>query len=729
VEGATVAQELVREALETYGFGVEFPGAPADPRQLLDTRQDLDFVVKGILDGTVASALVYRRDSQAVRRLEASGPSAARDLAQKLLRHLSSHSSIEALVAQRKAQSEAALAANPQDYDSLVLMGLALEQEGDYAAAIGFFDQALAIHADDADVRYGLALCHQGLGQTEAMIGQLRLALNADPEHEGASILLANTHLAAGRFHEAIAIYNRWLDSPLNASLAHWNLAVTYQRMDDAANALAHLRRIDRGDLQYVNAQQLILDIESQNAQADRAAPESQAARLPAQGPAGVPVGGASRLLVAVLALLAAVAVAVATAVLIVARRRQTARVAAAGSPFGLSSAPSPAAVRDTASLAREETARPSAAAPAEAGRVRDYRLLQTLGQGGMGTVYKALHSRLGKHFALKILSPRGGPDPGLAHRFEREMLAAGKLEHPHIVRATDAGEEDGTLFLVMEYVEGLDLGELVRRTGPLPVADACEAARHAALGLQYAHDRGLVHRDIKPSNLMLAACPAACLSAPSALVDPPSALVKVLDFGLALLREQHAGSGLTQSVQTMGTLDYMAPEQASDSHAVDIRADLYSLGCTLYKLLCGAAPFEDARHTGAPQKINAHASEAPAPILRHRPDVPAGVAAVLDKLLAKAPGDRYATPAEAAVALAPFCQGSDLAALLGAARTPAARLPDAEASRATDPDRLVGPGDSTRVSPDRPALVGVDLPSTVLAPARIADCGSRSAD
>ena len=202
-----------------------------------------------------------------------------------------------------------------------------------------------------------------------------------------------------------------------------------------------------------------------------------------------------------------------------------------------------------------------------------------------MGTVYKALHTKLDRAVALKVLA-RGRVEDGRAiARFEREMKAIGRLDHPQIVRADDAREIDGHPVLIMEYVEGLDLARLVNRVGRLRVAAACELARQAAVGLQYVHEHGLVHRDIKPSNLMLT----------------PRGEVKILDLGLARLHRQRGGSDeMTGTGLTMGTADYMAPEQASDSHSVDIRADIYSLGCTLFKLLSGRRPSR-ARIIGGP--------------------------------------------------------------------------------------------------------------------------------
>jgi serine/threonine protein kinase len=222
---------------------------------------------------------------------------------------------------------------------------------------------------------------------------------------------------------------------------------------------------------------------------------------------------------------------------------------------------------------------------PAVIGTLGQYQLLEKLGEGGMGAVYKALHTKLEKVVALKVLKVLPAnrlQNPNAISRFEREMRAVGKLNHVNIVAAHDAGEIDDKHYLVMELVDGIDLSELMRRVGPLNSADACELIRQAAVGLQHAHGRGMVHRDIKPSNLMLAR------------TEDGEPLVKVLDMGLALLDDQQTAARreLTTTGQMMGTLDYMAPEQGSDSHVVDIRADIYSLGATLFKLLCGKSPF-----------------------------------------------------------------------------------------------------------------------------------------
>ncbi|MBL7044638.1 MAG: protein kinase, partial [Pirellulaceae bacterium] len=289
-------------------------------------------------------------------------------------------------------------------------------------------------------------------------------------------------------------------------------------------------------------------------------------------------------------------------------------------------------------------------------GTIGQYELAAKLGEGGMGTVYKALHTKLEKIVALKVLPADRMKDTNAVERFEREMRAVGKLDHPNIVRAMDAGEAAEMHYLVMEYVDGLDLSALVRRVGPLQAADACEIARQAAIGLQEAHEHNMVHRDIKPSNLMLANVGRGN--------QPP--VVKVLDLGLALLDESKAERReLTSTGQMMGTLDYMAPEQGGDSHEVDIRADIYSLGATLYKLLCGEAPFSSERYNTPIKLLTALATADIPSIATKRDDLPGGLVSIVDRMLAKQPSDRFATPQELAAALAPFAHDADLSSLL----------------------------------------------------------------
>jgi len=274
--------------------------------------------------------------------------------------------------------------------------------------------------------------------------------------------------------------------------------------------------------------------------------------------------------------------------------------------------------------------------------RLGDYELLEVLGTGGMGVVYKARHTRLRKLVALKLLRASWASEPDAAARFEREAEAIGRLEHPNLVRATDAREVHGTLLLAMELLEGEPLDKRTKRLGPWPISDACDAVRQAAVGLQHAHEQGLVHRDLKPSNLFLTT----------------DGVVKVLDLGLARLRQSGDNPELTTPGAFMGTSDYAAPEQIQNSRLADVRSDLYSLGCVLYYLLAGRAPFDDGRHTTVNSKLQAHLSEPPPRLDSLRRDVPADLAAVLEKLLAKRPEDRYASAAEAAAALAPFVVG-----------------------------------------------------------------------
>jgi serine/threonine protein kinase/CheY-like chemotaxis protein len=279
------------------------------------------------------------------------------------------------------------------------------------------------------------------------------------------------------------------------------------------------------------------------------------------------------------------------------------------------------------------------------------YRLLEKLKkQGGMGTVYKAVHVLLMKIMAVKVLHADRMHSNAFVSRFRREMKAVGRLNHPNIVQANDAGEKDGTYYLVMEFIEGIDLATLVACRGPLPIVDACEIVRQAAVGLQHAHEHGLVHRDLKPSNLMLS----------------NSGVIKMLDLGLARLCDEGSASNLMSDPgQVMGTADYMAPEQAFGLYPVDIRADIYSLGCTLYHLLAGNPPFSGPEYGTPMRKLLAHSQAPVTPIRGLRGDVSEELAILIDRLIAKTPGGRLSEPAELAVALAPFSVGSDLISLL----------------------------------------------------------------
>jgi len=282
------------------------------------------------------------------------------------------------------------------------------------------------------------------------------------------------------------------------------------------------------------------------------------------------------------------------------------------------------------------------------------YRILERLGEGGMGQVFKARHDRLQRTVALKVIRKDKLADPRVLARFRQEARAAAQLAHPNIVTLYDASEVAGTHFLALEYVEGTDLGRLVKEGGPLPVAQACDYIRQAALGLQHAHERSLVHRDIKPANLLLATPQGTSLAGQ----------VKLLDMGLARLNATDTADAndpaLTHAGTVVGTPDYMAPEQAKNSRSVDARADLYSLGCTLYFLLTGQTPFTGAT---AVEKLVQHQMEEPPSIRKIRRDAPAELDKVIRKLMAKRPEDRYASAAAAAEALLPFTSASQKAA------------------------------------------------------------------
>ncbi|MGH7225865.1 MAG: serine/threonine-protein kinase [Gemmataceae bacterium] len=269
--------------------------------------------------------------------------------------------------------------------------------------------------------------------------------------------------------------------------------------------------------------------------------------------------------------------------------------------------------------------------------------LLERLGAGGMGQVFKARETHLGRIVALKVLSKERINKPETVARFYQEIQAAACLSHPNIVHAYDAEQVGDAHVFAMEYVEGIDLSRLVKQSGPLPVAQACEHVRQAALGLQHIHENGMVHRDVKPGNLMR---------------SNQGAIVKILDMGLARLREEEAEEAqadrLTRLGVVMGTIDFIAPEQALDSRRADIRSDLYSLGCTLFYLLIGQVPFPREEPMA---KLLAHSCDPVVPVEQLRPEVPPRVSAIVSKLMAKRPKERYQTPAELILDLAAVSQ------------------------------------------------------------------------
>jgi serine/threonine protein kinase len=266
------------------------------------------------------------------------------------------------------------------------------------------------------------------------------------------------------------------------------------------------------------------------------------------------------------------------------------------------------------------------------------YKVLERLGSGGAGTVYLCEHVKVRRKVAVKVLPTIRASNPAAVGRFHREARAAGVLNHPNLVKCHDIDQEGELHYLVMEYVDGASLHEIVARSGPLEPVRAAQYVRQAALGLQHAHEAGLVHRDIKPANI---------------LVDR-SGTVRVLDLGLA--RFYHDDNDLLtlkyDENNVLGTADYVAPEQALNSHGVDIRADIYSLGCTFYYIVTGRAPFPGGK---AAQKLIWHQVKPPTPVREVRPEVPEEMAAVVARMLAKDPRERYQTPAELAAALDPW--------------------------------------------------------------------------
>lgn len=276
------------------------------------------------------------------------------------------------------------------------------------------------------------------------------------------------------------------------------------------------------------------------------------------------------------------------------------------------------------------------------------YRIVRLIGRGGMGAVFEARHTKLDRAVALKILPPRDSADPESAERFEREARIVAQLDHPNIVRATDAGETNGIAFLALSLIDGVDLARLIGVLGPLPIDDAIEISIQAARGLAYIHAAGIVHRDIKPSNLMLTA----------------DGTVKILDLGLALAPAARIAAESAGEVP-LGTHDYMAPEQWHNPATVTEKVDVYGLGCVLFQMLSGHAPFGGPRST-LQQKRKAHLQQ-PTPQL-DRNDTPPGLRSVLNRLLAKNPGERPEAAAISAL-LAPAGDRANLVRLLERSR------------------------------------------------------------
>lgn len=281
-----------------------------------------------------------------------------------------------------------------------------------------------------------------------------------------------------------------------------------------------------------------------------------------------------------------------------------------------------------------------------------DYKILERIGRGRMAGVYKAIHPS-GQVVAIKVLPPSRAKSGQMLARFKREARLSIKLKHPHVVRSFQVGESKGVHYLVMEYLEGEPLDEVLARRKRLPASEAVRLVHQALLGLQHIHEQGMVHRDLKPANLMLTPAPKRGASETTGPCQ-----VKILDIGLAreffdestpngAVKDELTGEGVL-----LGTPDYLAPEQARDPRAIDIRADIYSLGCTLYHLLSGQPPFKDKNILN--QMIR-HATETPKPLAELVPGLPEGLAQIVDWMIAKVPEQRYPTPMRAAQALHAF--------------------------------------------------------------------------
>lgn len=289
------------------------------------------------------------------------------------------------------------------------------------------------------------------------------------------------------------------------------------------------------------------------------------------------------------------------------------------------------------------------------------YVIMDRLGSGSMGRVYKAKHQMMDRVVALKIIAPEIGSNERVVARFQREMKLVGKLDHPNVVRAYDADKDQGILFIAMEHVPGESLGARLKTRGPIPAAELVEYAAQAALGLQHAHDQNIVHRDVKPSNLLV----------------NTDGVVKVLDLGLGVLLEaDDSASFATAEGIAVGTIDYMSPEQACGKD-VDNRSDLFSLGCTMYHLLCGKLPFPGQSPV---ERLGARINGSPVPIQDVKPDIPNRLVQVLDTLMANRPSDRYQTAAEASDALR---------ALLGRPASAKAKPAKAEPAPAPAPPQI----------------------------------------
>jgi eukaryotic-like serine/threonine-protein kinase len=312
---------------------------------------------------------------------------------------------------------------------------------------------------------------------------------------------------------------------------------------------------------------------------------------------------------------------------------------------------------------------------------LRDFKILDRIGRGRMAGVYRATDGA-GSVVAIKVLPPSKAKDPVLLARFQREARLTERLLHLNIMRAREVGTVDGFNYLVMDYLDGEMLDAVLKRRGKLGIEESVKLLEQALTGLQYIHEQGLVHRDLKPGNMMLLPHPS-----PGQSDATTGCILKILDFGLSRDASDDSGAELVPDLQLtatgamLGTPDYVAPEQARDAKSADIRADIYSLGCVAYHLLTGHPPFPDKN---AIRQMVRHATEPPASLEETRPDAPASLQKVVNRMLAKDPADRFETPAEALQALrAPTLATEEIETVPGLQTTSAK---PGHASAATEP-------------------------------------------
>ena len=327
---------------------------------------------------------------------------------------------------------------------------------------------------------------------------------------------------------------------------------------------------------------------------------------------------------------------------------------------------------------------------------LRQYRILGHLGTGGMSTVYLAEHTLMQRRVAIKVLPKKRLTNAVYLDRFIREAQAIASLDHPHIVRAYDIDRYEDIHYIVMEYFEGHNLRQLVEKEGPLPYEDAVNYIRQGAEGLMHAHRIGVIHRDVKPENLLA----------------NDKGMVKLLDLGLALLDEAVFNQSLSSinEDKILGTADYLAPEQAIDSHKVDARADIYSLGCTLYFCLTGHAPFPFGT---IPQRLLAHQKETPPSIFIDRPDAPNDLVDICNKMMAKRSSDRYQSAGEIVQTLSRwlvhhgFAEANDFPAGPGLTLPAGTNGPPDDEFFSSELDRFRNTGEATELGDSKESLSG----------------------